>query len=73
MNEDRTVILTEEAFDRIQEFAQFVGVSIERAASRAIISWMATTGDDMVAFIDYQRKERPCVPKLAVVRRTNRT
>jgi hypothetical protein len=61
------VVLSEEAYDRIREYAEFIGIPVARATNKAIMSWMDNTGDDLMSFIDGKRKEQGANPKLTSV------
>jgi len=64
MLSNRTVVLSEEAYDRIREYAEFIGIPVARAANKAIMSWMDNTGDDLRSFIDGNRKEQTANPEI---------
>lgn len=67
MSANRTVILSEQAYRRIQEYAQTANVSVESAASDAIAEWMNTTGELVIEALQKKRKSEAAKPKLTLV------
>ncbi len=67
MSANRTVILSEQAYRRIQGYAQIANVSVESAASDAIAEWMNTTGELVIEALQKKRKAEAAKPKLTLV------
>jgi hypothetical protein len=63
----RTVVLSEVAYERIQAYANFVGISLEVAASDAISEWMNSTGDLVVEALQRKEREAATKPRLTIV------
>jgi hypothetical protein len=55
------------AYQRIQTYANFVGISIEVAASDAITEWMSSTGELVVEALQKKRRESAAKQRLAIV------
>ena len=68
MSLSRTEVRTEEAHQRIQQYAEFVGISIEGAASNAVSEWMTGTGYPVMDAIEKRRKANAERPKLTLVK-----
>jgi len=64
---DRAVVLSEVAYKRIETYAAFAGISIDRAASDAITEWVRTTGDLVVEALQRNRKASGPKTKLTIV------
>jgi hypothetical protein len=73
MDANCTLVLTDAAYRRIREYARFAGVSIECAASDAIIEWMNSTGDLVVEAIQTRQKAQAAKPKLTLVSSASHT
>jgi hypothetical protein len=67
----RTVALSEVAYEQIQAYANFVGISIEVAASDAISEWMSSTGDLVVEALQRKEREAAAKPRLTIVSSTD--
>ena len=63
-----TVVLSEDAYERIQRFAEFVGVPVERAVSNAVSEWMNGTGYLVMDAIEKRAKANAARPKLILVK-----
>lgn len=50
------ICLTEKACQRIQQYAEIVGIPTEQAVSEACIEWMESIGDDLIYMILKRRK-----------------
>jgi len=64
---NRTVVLSETAYRRLEAYARISDVSIECAASDAIAEWMNSTGDLVIEAIQKKRKAEESKPKLTLV------
>ena len=67
MSANRTVVLSEQAYRRIEGYAQIANVSVESAASDAIAEWMNTTGELVIEALQKKRKAESARPKLTLV------
>jgi hypothetical protein len=65
---NRTVVLSEDAYERIQKFAGFVGVPVERAVNNAVSEWMNGTGHLVMDAIEKRRKANAARAKLTLVK-----
>ena len=65
---NRTVVLSEDAYERILVFAAVVGVPIERAVSNAVTEWMNGTGYLVMDAVEKRRKANAARPKLTLVK-----
>jgi hypothetical protein len=64
---NRTVVLSEAAYRRLEAYARISDVSIECAASDAIAEWMSSTGDLVIEAIQKKQKAEKAKPKLTLV------
>ena len=64
----RTVVVSEDAYERIQKFAEFVGIPLERAVSNAVSEWMNGTGYLVMDAIEKRAKANASRPKLILVK-----
>ena len=64
---NRTVVLSEVAYRRLEAYARISDVSIECAASDAIAEWMNSTGDLVIEAIQKKRNAGESKPKLTLV------
>lgn len=53
-----SLCLSEAAFARISKYAKAVKIAPEDAASKAIMKWMDSTGDDVVYELAKRRRQR---------------
>lgn len=60
------IALSEEAYQRIMEYAEVAGIALERAASEAVNGWMDSTGDLVMEELPKRRKARAAKPKLTL-------
>ena len=61
------IVISEEAFDRIEEYAHFMDISVEQASTLAILGWMETTGDNLRKFIEKRENEIRRKPTLTLI------
>lgn len=62
----RTIVLSEVAYQRIQTYATFAGLSIEDAASDAITEWMNSTGDLVVEALQKTQRASAAKTRLTI-------
>jgi hypothetical protein len=65
---DRTVVLSEDAYVRIQKFAGVVGIPLERAVSNAVSEWMNGTGYLVMDAIEKRARANAARPKFILVK-----
>ena len=65
---NRTVVLSQDAYERILVFAGVVGVPIERAVSNAVTEWMNGTGYLVMDALEKRRRANATRPKLILVK-----
>jgi hypothetical protein len=68
MGSTRTLVLSTESYLRIQQFASFVGIPVDRAASEAIEKWMNDTGDVLVGELKRRQRVEAMKPRLTLLR-----
>jgi len=66
MSTIRTVVISEDAYERIQKFAGFAGIPVERAVSNAVSEWMTGTGYLIMDAIE--KRAKAARPKLILVK-----
>jgi hypothetical protein len=54
----RALVISEEAYSHIVEYARFARISPEHAASEAIVRWMKETGEPIMSGFQRRRAER---------------
>lgn len=64
---NRTVVLSEVAYQRLQTYATIAGIAIEDAASDAITEWMRQTGDSVIATVQRRQMTSASKRKLMIV------
>jgi hypothetical protein len=67
INANRTVVLSEAAYRRLESYARISGIPLECAASDAIAEWMTSTGDLVIEAIEKKKKAEVPRPKLKLV------
>jgi hypothetical protein len=67
INANRTVVLSEAAYRRLEGYARISGIPLECAANDAIAEWMNSTGDLVIEAIEKKRKAEAPRPKLKLV------
>ena len=65
---NRTVVLSEAAYERILVFTAVVGVPIEHAVNNAVTEWMNGTGCLVMDAIEKRAKANAAKPKLILVK-----
>ena len=65
---NRTVVLSEAAYERILVFSAVVGVPIESAVNNAVTEWMNGTGYLVMDALEKRRKADAARPKLILVK-----
>jgi hypothetical protein len=55
---NRALVISEEAYARIAEYARFAHISLEHAASEAIVEWMKQTGEPIMTEFQKRRAAR---------------
>ena len=58
MANDCNVVLSKKAHERIKEYSDFTGISVERATSEAVSEWMDETGDLVMQEMERRRAAR---------------
>jgi hypothetical protein len=55
---NRALIISEEAYAHIAEYARFARIPLEKAASEAIVKWMEETGAPIMTAFQKRREAR---------------
>ena len=55
---NRALVISEEAYSHIIEYARFAHISPEHAASEAIVKWMKETGEPIMTEFERRRAAR---------------